>query len=73
MEPFSNKVVCCSFRVDLFSAWDEVYDLSMPVNHELKCIVPIYLRQASNKVGSNHLTRAIRDFVGLKGTLWLSM
>ena len=43
MEPFSNEVVRCSFRVDLFCAWDKVNDLPVPVNHELKRVVPIYL------------------------------
>ena len=73
MEPFSNEVVRCSFCVDLFSAWDKVNDLPMPIDHELQCIVPLYLGQASDEVGGNYLTGAIRDFIGLERTLRLGM
>ena len=73
MEPFSDEVVSCSFSVDLLSAGNKMNYLSVLVNNELKCVVAIYIWQSSDEVAHYDLTRTIRDFIGLKRTMWFGM
>ena len=48
-------------------------DLSMLINNELKHVVAIYVRQSSDEVTRYDLSRAIRDLIRLKRTLWFGM
>ena len=73
MEPFSNEVVGCSFRVDLLSARNKIDYLSMSIDDKLKHIVAIHVRPSSDEVTCYGLTRAIRDLIGLKRTMWFGM
>ena len=47
--------------------------LSVLVNNELKCVVAIYIWQSSDEVEHYDLTWTIRDFIGLKRTMWFGM
>ena len=65
-EVLSNEVVRCSIRVNLLHTRDKVYQLSMSVNDELDRIRTIYIRQACDEVAGDHLSRAVRDLIGLQ-------
>ena len=70
VEGLLNEVVRRSIHINLFSARDEVYQLSMLVNDELDRIRTVYIRQACDEVTGDYLSRAVRDLIGLQWAVW---